>query len=254
MTLPAYTGVLTPAHRQIVTDIRDHWAAAVLSTAPVDRAAAAEAVRRLYENNKLRQPAMTIWMDSPLGCIYAAAVVGQLGEQLRKQFVTRLTRHQLERQLGWRLWRALAGQLREQLGDQLGARLRGRSAASSRTSSAASFGASSAASSGASCAGRSRASSMTSSGISSGAGFGTSSGTSSGASSGSSWVPGVSERDEDWDWDETDGWDEAEHSALGLPVERRLRAGLRRLRAAHRRPPADPRLDALSKVVTRPGG
>jgi len=85
MTLPAYTGVLTPAHRQIITGIRDQWAAAVLSTAPVDRAAAVEAVRRLYETNKLRQPALTIWMDSPLGCIYAAAVVGQLGEQLRSR-------------------------------------------------------------------------------------------------------------------------------------------------------------------------
>jgi hypothetical protein len=87
MTLPAYTGVLTPADQQIITGIRDQWAAAVLSTASVDRAAAVEAVRRLYETNKLRQPALTIWMDSPLGCIYAAAVVGQLGEQLRKQFV-----------------------------------------------------------------------------------------------------------------------------------------------------------------------
>jgi hypothetical protein len=76
MTLPAYAGVLTPAHRQIITGIRDQWAVAVLSTAPVDRAAAVEAVRRLYEANKLRQPALTVWMDSPLGCIYAAAVVG----------------------------------------------------------------------------------------------------------------------------------------------------------------------------------
>jgi hypothetical protein len=124
MTLPAYAGVLTPAHRQIITGIRDQWAVAVLSTAPVDRAAAVEAVRRLYEANKLRQPALTVWMDSPLGCIYAAAVVGQFGQQLREQFVNRLTRRQLEHQLGGRLWRTLAGQLREQLGDQLGARLR----------------------------------------------------------------------------------------------------------------------------------
>lgn len=123
MTLPAYAGVLTPAHRQLITGIRDHWAAAVASTAPVDRAAAVAAVRGLYDANKLRRPALTIWMDSPLGCIYAAAVVGQLGQQLRKQFVDRIARRQLERQWGWRLWSTLARQLREELGDQLGARL-----------------------------------------------------------------------------------------------------------------------------------
>jgi hypothetical protein len=47
MTLPAYTGVLTPAHRQIITRIRDQWAEVVVSTAPVDRSAVVEAVRRL---------------------------------------------------------------------------------------------------------------------------------------------------------------------------------------------------------------
>jgi hypothetical protein len=83
MTLAAYTGVLTLAHRQIITGIRDQWAATVLSTAPVDRAATVEAVHRLYDTHRLPQPSLTIWMDSPLGCIYAAAVAGQLREQLR---------------------------------------------------------------------------------------------------------------------------------------------------------------------------
>jgi hypothetical protein len=59
MTLPAYTGVLTPAHRQIITSIREQWAAVVLSTAPVDRGAVVDAARRLYEANKLRQPSLT---------------------------------------------------------------------------------------------------------------------------------------------------------------------------------------------------
>jgi hypothetical protein len=125
MTLPAYTGTLTPAHRQIITGIRDQWAATVLSTAPVDRTATAEAVQRLYDTHKLHQPSLTIWMDSPLGCIYAAAVIGQLREQLRECFVNQLRRHQLKHQLGGRLWYTLAGQIRGQLGDRLGDRLRG---------------------------------------------------------------------------------------------------------------------------------
>jgi hypothetical protein len=125
MTLPAYTGTLAPAHRQLITGIRDQWAATVLATAPVDRAATVEAVHRLYETHKLPQPSLTIWMDSPLGCIYAAAVIGPLREQLRKQFVNQLRHHQLRHQLGRQLWFNLAGQIRDQLGDQLGDRLRG---------------------------------------------------------------------------------------------------------------------------------
>jgi hypothetical protein len=124
MTLQAYNGVLTPAHRQIITGTRDQWAATVLSTAPVNRAATVEAVHRLYDTHKLRQPPLTIWMDSPLGCIYAAAVVGQSREQLAEQFVSQLGRAQLQHRLGRRLWFGLARQIQEQLGDRLGARMR----------------------------------------------------------------------------------------------------------------------------------
>ena len=119
MTLPVYTGTLTPAHRQLITGIRDRWMATVVSTAPVDRAAAAEAVRRLYDTHKLRQPPLTIWMDSPLGCIYAAAVIGQSREQLREQLL-----NQLREQLRGRLQAVLAGQIRDQLRDRLGVQLR----------------------------------------------------------------------------------------------------------------------------------
>jgi hypothetical protein len=125
MTLPAYTGDLTPGHRQLIAGIRDQWASTVLSTAPVDRAATVEAVHCLYDTHRLPRPSLTIWMDSPLGCIYAAAVIGQLREQLRVQFVNQLRRRQLQDQLGWRLWNTLTGQIRDQLGDRLGDRLRG---------------------------------------------------------------------------------------------------------------------------------
>lgn len=125
MTLPAYTGTLTSAHRQLIAGIRDQWAATVLSTASVDRAAAIGAVHRLYDTHKFPRPSLTIWMDSPFGCIYAAAVIGQLTETLREQFVNQLRRHQLQGRLGRQLWFGLARQVREQLGDQLGDRLVG---------------------------------------------------------------------------------------------------------------------------------
>jgi hypothetical protein len=119
VTLPAYTGTLTPAHCQLIAGIRGRWMATVVSTAPVDRAAAAEAVRRLYDTYQLRQRPLTIWMDSPLGCIYAAAVIGQPREQLREQLL-----NQLRGQLRGRLQAVLAGQIRDQLGDRLGVQLR----------------------------------------------------------------------------------------------------------------------------------
>lgn len=142
MTLPAYTGILTPAHRQLITAIGEQGMATVLSVAPVDRAAADGAVRRLYDAHKLPRPSLTVWMDSPLGCIYAAGVVGQFREQLRWQLLNQL-RQQLIAQMGGGLWAKFTGQIREQLGDRLGDRLRGTSsgtslAAGSRSSSGAS--------------------------------------------------------------------------------------------------------------------
>ena len=122
MALPVYTGTLTPAHCQLITGIRDQWMATVGSTAPVDRAAAAEAVRRLYDTHKLRKPPLTIWMDSPLGCVYAAAVIDQPRERLRERLRAQLS-SQLREQLGGWLQAVLAGQIRDQFGDRLGVQL-----------------------------------------------------------------------------------------------------------------------------------
>ena len=123
MTLPVYTGTLTPAHCQLITGIRDRWMATVVSTAPVDRAAAAEAVCRLYDTHQLRQPPLIIWMDSPLGCIYAAAVIGQPREQLLNHLREQLL-NQLREQLRGRLQAVLASQIRHQLRGRLGVQLR----------------------------------------------------------------------------------------------------------------------------------
>ena len=123
MALPVYTGTLTPARCQLITGIRDQWMATVGSTAPVDRAAAAEAVRRLYDTHKLRKPPLTIWMDSPLGCVYAAAVIDQPRERLRERLRAQLS-SQLREQLGGWLQAVLGGQIRDQFGDRLGVQLR----------------------------------------------------------------------------------------------------------------------------------
>jgi hypothetical protein len=187
MTLPAYTGTLTPAHCQLIAAIRDQWAATVLSTAPVDRAATDEAVHRLYDAHKLPQPSQTIWMDSPLGCIYAAAVIGQLTEQLRERFLNLLRHRQLRDQMGGRLWARLAGQIRDQFGDQLGDRLRDPLSSQLEDQLSGQLEGQLSGKLWSQLRGQIKGKLQASSGISSTASLGTSSGTSSGARSGSSW-------------------------------------------------------------------
>jgi hypothetical protein len=187
MTLPAYTGTLTPAHCQLIAAIRDQWAATVLSTAPVDRAATVEGVRRLYDAHKLPQPSLTIWMDSPLGCIYAAAVIGQLTEQLRERFLNLLRHRQLRDQMGGRLWARLAGQIRDQFGDQLGDRLRDPLSSQLEDQLSGQLEGQLSGKLWSQLRGQIKGKLQASSGISSTASLGTSSGTSSGARSGSSW-------------------------------------------------------------------
>jgi hypothetical protein len=253
MTLTAYAGVLTPAHRQVIAGIRDEWAAAVISTAPVDRAAAVEAVRGLYETHRLRQPSLTVWMDSPLGCIYAAAVVGELSEQLRDQFVSQLRRRQLQHQLGRQRWFILASQIRDQLGDQLGGRLRGPLAAELEDQLSDHL--------------RGELSSRL---------WGQLRGQVKGKLHDQLWgqLDGrpwdefwgqfggklrirlgsrLASRDEDWGWDETDGWDGAEHLHSVFPWNDAHALAFDGCVLSILGRPADPRLDAVASAVAETG-
>ena len=111
-----YTGTLTAAGLDRIHAARDKWMTTGLDLRQPDRGTAEAAVRHLYETHGLPQPLLTIWMDSPLGCVYAADVISQLWGQLRGQ---------LRGQLGGQLGDQLGGQLRGQLGDQLWGQLRG---------------------------------------------------------------------------------------------------------------------------------
>jgi hypothetical protein len=116
----SYTGTLNAAHLDRIHAARDEWMTTALATHQPDRDTATAAVRHLYDTHGLPAPLLTIWMDSPLGCIYAATVINQLGDQLRGQL-----RDQLRDQLGDQLWGQLWDQLGDQLWDQLGDQLRG---------------------------------------------------------------------------------------------------------------------------------
>jgi hypothetical protein len=126
-----YTGTLTPAHLALIEETITDRMTNALSTQRCDRTKAEAAVNELYRLAGRTPPSAFIWMDSPLGGVYALTVLklitakddkSQLGGQLRGQLGDQL-RDQLWSQLGGQLWSQLWGQLRGQLRDQLGGQL-----------------------------------------------------------------------------------------------------------------------------------
>ena len=126
----AFTGTLTDDQIEHAQRVRDHWMRVGLSTDRCDRPRAEAAVRAAYRAADIPEPQLVVWMDSPLGGVFAAAMIrelpklgGQLGDQLGGQLGGQL-RDQLGDQLRGQLWGQLRGQLWDQLRDQLGGQLR----------------------------------------------------------------------------------------------------------------------------------
>ena len=125
--------------------VADRWVGAGLSTQRCDRRGAEATVRTAYQTAGLNEPQLMVWMDSPLGGVFAAGVikstatavqfrdpvwsllgtkpwgqvVDQLGSQLADQLWGQLT-DQLGGQLAGQLKDQLADPLERQLDDQLG--------------------------------------------------------------------------------------------------------------------------------------
>jgi hypothetical protein len=145
---------LTREEEELLPRFRDEWLQRGLCTEPADRAEVERGMELVYRSIGREPPRLRIWMDSPLGGCYAAAVLlemaksphpalppgeglgdqlgGQLGGQLRDQLRDQLQdqlwgqlRGQLQDQLQDQLWGQLWGQLRDQLWGQLRDQLRG---------------------------------------------------------------------------------------------------------------------------------
>ena len=108
----AFTGTLTDDQIEHAQRVRDHWMRVGLSTDRCDRPRAEAAVRAAYRAADIPEPQLVVWMDSPLGGVFAAAMIrelpklgGQLGDQLGGQL-----RDQLRRLLGDQLWDRLDAQ------------------------------------------------------------------------------------------------------------------------------------------------
>lgn len=119
-----FAGRLTADHLRLIDRTCSQWLATWLSTDAADKAAAEKAVRRLYDANGLAQPRLTIWMDSPLGCVYAAAAC-QFGDQSAGQNPAEASElvQQFYNQLVTQLRSQLEDQIESQLPDKLGSQL-----------------------------------------------------------------------------------------------------------------------------------
>ena len=127
----AFTGTLTDDQIEHAQRVRDHWMRVGLSTDRCDRPRAEAAVRAAYRAADIPEPQLVVWMDSPLGGVFAAAMIrelpklgGQLWDQLGDQLRDQLG-DQLWGQRRGQLWDQLRGQLGDQLGGQLGDQLWG---------------------------------------------------------------------------------------------------------------------------------
>ncbi|MEU8269045.1 DUF6745 domain-containing protein [Sphaerisporangium sp. NPDC049002] len=127
-TFPGFDGTLTVEHEALVATVRDQWLRDGLTTAPVDRDRAEEAVRGAYRAAGLEPPRRTVWTDSPLSAFSAAAPFRPIDVD-RFPFEDRLrddVDRMLHARLGVRLWDRLRDQLKSRLWDQLWNGLRGR--------------------------------------------------------------------------------------------------------------------------------
>jgi hypothetical protein len=112
---------LTDAQMAQVRAVAEGWVQSGLSTQRCDRARAEEAVRQVYRTAGLEEPRQIVWMDSPMGGVFAVALMmnaaalqgqrtHQLVDRLRSQATAQL-RGELESQLGARTFRWLSFQL-----------------------------------------------------------------------------------------------------------------------------------------------
>ena len=115
-----------------IRETADRWVQAGLSTQRCDRPRAEASVRAAYRSAGLDEPTHIVWMDSPVGGMFAAAVIKSaaaatplanhvwslIGEQPWD-----VIRDLLGGQLAQHLWTEIADQLADPLGSQLRDRL-----------------------------------------------------------------------------------------------------------------------------------
>lgn len=120
---------LTEAQIALMPVVRDEFLRRGLSTGPVDRAAAKNAVNRAYLVAGLQPPQITIWLRSPLEGAWAAALLAK-GLKFREQVASKIKDKvwaEVNDQVGtkvsaqvWeQVWEKVINQVRPQVSDQV---------------------------------------------------------------------------------------------------------------------------------------
>ena len=102
--------------------IRSEWLGHGLSTEPIDRDDARQAVCRAYECAGNTPPRIFIWLSSPFAGAYGSAVLmftkAQVGDQVRAQVRAQVW-DQVRAQVWDQVWAQVGAQVRAQVGDQV---------------------------------------------------------------------------------------------------------------------------------------
>jgi hypothetical protein len=120
---------LTPSQEALIPVYREKWRAIALSTEPIDRQKAAEAVNAAYQIIGYLPPQI-VFCDSPNAALSrtrrerSSEVAGQLGTKLRIESIHRLS-NQLGKKLNSDLTCLMWSQLRPHLWEQLNRQLKG---------------------------------------------------------------------------------------------------------------------------------
>jgi len=126
---------LAPEQEALMLQIREEWLDLVFKNSLLDKQKAIDGVKFLYSLAKLPEPLIII-VDSPLGCQYAANILGdqvgaQVGDQVGAQVwdqVGAQVGDQVGAQVGAQVWDQVGAQVWDQVGaqvwDQVGAQVR----------------------------------------------------------------------------------------------------------------------------------
>src|SRR5580704_3415455 len=123
---------LSAEQELLLPTVREEWLGHGLSTAPADRAEAAEGVADAYRAAGLEPPRIIVWLSSPLaGCIGMVfldellyRLSGQVWDQVRGQVWGQVW-DQVWGQVGDQVWGQVGGQVRGQVRGRVGGQVWG---------------------------------------------------------------------------------------------------------------------------------
>src|SRR3990167_1242896 len=124
-TVPTVTQ-LTNDQVAKLAEWRDRWLTIGLSTDPSDRDGARRGIIAAYAAAGLKEPAVFVWLRSPLEGVIGAAVTGEFLKLLvskQSHSVRQQVRQQVEQQVGQGVEQRVGGEVGDEVGGEVGQEL-----------------------------------------------------------------------------------------------------------------------------------